>query len=80
MIAGVLVGSEFPLANRETAVPIRSGVSMVGGRFYALDLAGAWLGTLLVSLLLVPLIGIRNTLLFVATLKGCSLFYLYHSQ
>ncbi len=80
VLAGVLVGCEFPLANRETSARIRSGISIVGGRFYALDLAGAWLGTLVVSLLLVPLIGIRNALLFVAALKACSLFYLYRSR
>jgi spermidine synthase len=75
-VAGILVGSEFPLANREAGASTQLGVSIVAGRFYALDLAGAWLGTLLVSVLLVPLIGIGNTLLFAAVLKVCSLFYL----
>ncbi len=79
-VAGVLVGSEFPLANREAVARARDGIATVGGRFYALDLAGAWLGTLLVSVLLVPLIGISNTLLFAAALKACSLFFLYRSR
>ena len=78
-VAGFLVGSEFPLASREVALRSEVGSSIVGGRFYALDLAGAWLGTLLVSVLLVPLVGISNTLLFVAALKACSLFLLYRS-
>jgi spermidine synthase len=77
VVAGFLVGSEFPLASREVALRGEVGSSIVGGRFYALDLAGAWLGTLLVSVLLVPLVGISNTLLFVAALKACSLFLLY---
>ena len=79
VVAGFLVGSEFPLANREAAATAKVGSSIVGGRFYALDLAGAWLGTLLVSVLLVPLVGISSTLLFVAALKACSLFLLYRS-
>lgn len=80
VVAGFLVGSEFPLANREAAATAKVGSSIVGGRFYALDLAGAWLGTLLVSVLLVPLVGISSTLLFVAALKACSLFLLYRSR
>ena len=69
VVAGFLVGSEFPLANREAAATAQVGSSIVGGRFYALDLGGAWLGTLLVSVLLVPLVGISNTLLFLAALE-----------
>jgi spermidine synthase len=80
LVAGFLVGSEFPLANREAATTAQMGSSVVGGRFYALDLAGAWLGTLLVSVLLVPLVGISSTLLFIAALKACSLYLLYRSR
>jgi spermidine synthase len=80
VVAGFLVGSEFPLANREVAGAGGAGTSDVGGRFYALDLAGAWFGTLLVSVLLVPLAGISHTLLFLAALKACSLFFLYRSR
>jgi spermidine synthase len=80
VVAGFIVGSEFPLANREAAARDQEGSSIVGARFYALDLAGAWLGTLLVSVLLVPLVGICNTLLFLATLKVCSLYLLYRSR
>jgi spermidine synthase len=80
LVAGTLVGCEFPLANREAGVRTQLGVSTVAGRFYALDLAGAWLGTLLVSVLLVPLIGIVNTLVFAGALKVCSLFYLRRSR
>jgi spermidine synthase len=80
VVAGLLVGSGFPLANREAAARAHLGSSTVGGRFYALDLAGAWLGTGLVSVLLVPLFGISHTLLFVAALKICSLFLLFRSR
>jgi len=80
LAAGFLVGTEFPLANREAAAYAQAGSPIVGGRFYALDLAGAWLGTLLVTVLLVPLVGISNTLLFMAALKACSLFLLSRSR
>jgi spermidine synthase len=79
-VAGLLVGCEFPLANREAALGAEAGSAIVAGRLYALDLTGAWLGTLLVSVLLVPLIGIGNTLLFAGALKVCSLYYLYRSR
>jgi spermidine synthase len=79
-LAGLLVGSEFPLANREALTRGRQGSSIVGARFYALDLAGAWFGTVIVSVLWVPLFGIGSTLLFVAALKATSLFYLYRSR
>ena len=72
---GFLVGSEFPLANRE-ALRHRAGVSRMAGRFYALDLAGAWLGTLLVSVILVPLLGVLPTLAAACLLKVFSLLYL----
>jgi spermidine synthase len=78
-VAGLLVGSEFPLANREAHARGGQREAIVGARFYALDLAGAWLGTVIVCVLWVPLFGLGSTLLFAAALKGCSLFFLYRS-
>ncbi len=73
LLAGVLVGSEFPLANRESAGAGQGDMTVVAGRFYALDLAGAWAGTFLASVLLIPLLGFRDTLLLAALLKGLAL-------
>jgi spermidine synthase len=73
LLAGLLVGSEFPLANRAAAFRTGPGTSEVAGKLYALDLAGAWLGTFLVSLLLVPLLGLGSTLLAAAGLKVLNL-------
>ncbi len=80
-VGGLLVGAEFPLATHQVE---RAEAGVRGrnrgepaGRFYALDLAGAWLGTLLVGAFLVPLIGIPYTLLFAAGLKLCGLGYLW---
>jgi spermidine synthase len=75
IVSGFLVGAEFPLANREASKHDKR-VSRIAGRLYALDLAGAWLGTTLVSVLFVPLIGIPQTLLLAGTLKAFCLLYL----
>jgi spermidine synthase len=68
-VAGALVGSQFPLAN----------VVWPGERFprpgvlYACDLAGAFLGAVVVSVILVPALGILTTCLLMAILKSASL-------
>ena len=59
VLLGVVTVLEFDL----------EGVEMV----LLLDLAGAWFGTFFVSVLLVPLLGFRNTLLFAGILKGMAL-------
>jgi len=70
LLAGLLVGSEFPLAVREALVRGGKGGAEAAGKLYALDLAGAWLGTFLASLVLIPLLGMGGTLAFAAALKG----------
>ncbi len=77
LLAGSLVGCEFPLANQEAGRNAKDGTAGRAGRFYALDLSGAWLGTMLVSVLFVPLIGIEHTLWLVGALKAWSLVYLF---
>jgi len=56
------------------AVNYRGGTN--AGRLYGLDLAGSFLGALLTAIILVPLFGIQNTLLFVVSLKIMSLIVL----
>jgi len=71
-LAGLLVGAQFPLANtmwlRDTTSPTRGA-----GALYASDLVGAFLGAVLVSVVLVPILGILQTCLLVAALKLGSL-------
>ena len=76
LLAGVLVGCEFPLANQEAGLVNRRSMEVTAGRFYALDLAGAWFGAFSVSVMLVPLLGIRETLILAGVLKGWALVYL----
>ncbi|MBI4974623.1 MAG: hypothetical protein HZC19_02285 [Candidatus Omnitrophica bacterium] len=69
--AGCLVGAEFPLANKI----YRKGraYSETGGLLYGLDLFGAWLACLVVSIAFVPVLGILKTCIILAILKMISL-------
>jgi spermidine synthase len=71
-LAGFLVGAQFPLANR---LWLRRNESQRGreGALYASDLVGAFLGSILVSVLLIPVLGVLETCLLAGFLKLCSL-------
>ncbi|MEW6442131.1 MAG: hypothetical protein AB1640_14435 [bacterium] len=75
-MAGALVGSEFPLAHQESAGREPAPGSGRAGRLYGLDLAGACIGTALVGVFLVPVMGVVRVLLLTAGLKGLSLLLL----
>jgi len=71
-LVGGLVGFQFPLAARVcTTDPER--VAGPAGRLYAADLAGACAGAALVSVALVPTVGLPATCVVVAATKACSL-------
>jgi spermidine synthase len=69
-LAGFLVGMEFPLASK---MYLRASLSETAGILYASDLLGAFLGSLLVSVMLLPALGVLETCLLVAVLKLGSL-------
>jgi spermidine synthase len=71
-VAGFLVGSQFPLANK---MLLREGGVQKGsvGFLYASDLFGAFLGSIVVSVVLIPVLGIISTCLLAALLKSGSL-------
>ncbi|MBM4466477.1 MAG: spermine synthase [Chloroflexi bacterium] len=69
-LAGFLVGMEFPLASK---MYLRVSLSETAGTLYASDLLGAFLGSLLVSVMLLPALGVLETCLLVAVLKLGSL-------
>ena len=75
LITGILGGLHFALA---VIVMAGTGVALekIGGGFYALDLAGAAVGVLIVALFILPIYGIMNTLLFLSILSGISLLTL----
>jgi spermidine synthase len=72
LVSGVLVGSEFPLANK---IYLRgtNRIGEVAGALYASDLLGAWAGAIFVSIWLIPVLGIINTCILIACLKIASL-------
>jgi spermidine synthase len=71
-LAGFLVGAQFPVANR---LWLRGRESKRGreGTLYASDLAGAFVASITVSVLLIPILGIPETCLLAAIVKVCSL-------
>jgi predicted membrane-bound spermidine synthase len=65
LILAVLVGMQFPLANRLEFDGTVAGAS----RLYTADFVGAFLGALLASTLLIPLIGVTGICLLTAGLN-----------
>jgi spermidine synthase len=66
LILAVLVGAQFPLANRLQFDGTATGAS----RLYTADFVGASLGALLASTLLIPLIGVMGVCLLTAALNA----------
>lgn len=71
-VAGALVGLEFPLAHR-ILTGTGGNPSRAAGLLYAYDLAGATVGAVAVSTVLLPVLGLVETALLVALLKAGSL-------
>jgi spermidine synthase len=71
-LAGFLVGAQFPLANRMWLMN-REDRRGGAGVLYACDLVGAFVGSVIVAVVLIPVLGIVNTCLLAAILKVGSL-------
>jgi spermidine synthase len=67
-VGGFLVGSQFPLANK-MLLQGRNGSNGSIGFLYASDLFGAFLSSIAVSVVLMPVLGITKTCLLAAVLK-----------
>lgn len=83
-ISGILVGSEFPLANKLYQLSLRKchfrsdssevmPVEKTAGNLYALDLLGAFFAALVVSIIFIPIFGVLKTCVFLAILKAAGL-------
>jgi spermidine synthase len=66
LLLAVLVGAQFPLANRLQFDGTAAGAS----RLYTADFVGASLGALLASTLLIPLVGVTGVCLLTAALNA----------
>jgi len=75
IIAGFIGGFQFPLANK-LYLQSRKGLVQAAGLTYGLDLFGSCWGALLVSVFLLPILGIPASCLLVAILNAVSLVLL----
>ena len=74
-ISGLLIGAEFPLANK---IHLKTSPSLSGtaGLLYAGDLLGGWVGGIIGGVALLPVLGLGKTCLIIAYLKIISLIIL----
>ncbi len=71
LFSGILVGAEFPLANSEY-LRISPDLSGTAGLLYSADLMGGWLGGMLGAVVLLPVLGLFQTVIALVMLKICS--------
>lgn len=74
VLVGTLLGLEFPIAN--LIYSEQTAITSTVGLLYASDLIGGLIGAILVSVILVPVLGIGATCLIAATLKLISITFL----
>jgi spermidine synthase len=67
-VGGLLIGSQFPLANKIYPGK-RTSMSKTAGLLYASDLLGGWLGGIIGAVLLLPVLGLVGTGITVGLLK-----------
>ena len=79
LISGVLVGVEFPLANK-IYLKGKNEVGSVASRLYTADLIGACLGALIVSVVMVPVLGILPTGIFIIMINLTSFILVISSK
>jgi spermidine synthase len=67
-ISGLLIGAQFPLANKLYLTDGKS-ITKAAGTLYAADLLGGWLGGVLGAVVLLPVLGLVGTCITVGLLK-----------
>lgn len=68
IVPGIIGGFQFPLANK-LFIEVRKTAGVAAGMTYGLDLVGSCVGALLVSVFLVPILGIMHTCVQVSVLN-----------
>jgi spermidine synthase len=80
IIAGLIGGFQFPLANSLYIKRLGAGIASSVGLTYGIDLFGACLGAILTSVFLIPIIGIPMTCFLVAGLNLVGLALLWKTR
>jgi spermidine synthase len=71
IICGLVIGAQFPLANR-IYLQHNPGVTQTAGLLYAADLMGGWFGGIIGAVILLPILGLFGASLAIALLKMAS--------
>lgn len=78
-LSGILVGSQFPLANK-IYLSSSSNLSRTAGLLYSADLFGGWIGGIIGGVALLPVLGLLQTCIVVVMLKVSTLIILVTSK
>ncbi len=78
-LSGLLIGAEFPLANK-IYLRISPNLSGTAGLLYGADLFGGWIGGVIGGVVLLPVLGLLKTCMAVVALKIASLIILATSS
>ena len=70
-MCGLLIGSQFPLANK-IYLKNNKSVTKTAGLLYASDLVGGWFGGIAGAVILLPVLGLIGTCITVGLLKVTS--------
>ncbi|MCJ7664948.1 MAG: hypothetical protein MUO24_12005, partial [Desulfobacterales bacterium] len=68
LVAGLLGGLHFPLANK-VYLGQHGAIGRIGGLIYGVDLAGSAAGALVVSIILLPIVGIAEGISLIVALN-----------